>query len=625
MNIQPCSENRMNYSELVDIPKLQALLDSLSQVTGIANAVVDVDGKIIASAGWQDACVQFHRINSESCKRCLESDTSLVKQMMRGTAFAAYDCLNGLMDVAAPIMIDGQHVANVFAGQFLTKQPDLDFFRRQAQHFGFDEVKYLDAIARIPVIPLESVETHTRLYAQLAATLAENGIDRLRQKKATEELLLLNAELEKRIEERTKALAESEERLRLALGAARQGWFDMNVQTGVVLVAPEYANLLGYDPTVFTTSVQNWIDNIHPDDRPAALAAFQTALETGHISNITYRRKNGAAGWVWIESVGDVVNWDKDGKPLRMIGIHKDITERKQLEGETTFLRNLVELCASPIYAVDMDDGLRMMFVNRAACEHYGMTREELLKMRVPDWDPVFTPEKVEAFRAELKAANSVLHFETLHRRKDGSTVPVEITSGLFSYQGKNVASGFILNITERQKMEEEIRRLAYIDSLTSLPNRRLLLDRLAQTLSRAKRYQFSSAIMFLDLDNFKQINDTLGHDVGDKLLKEVAARLSTCVRNDDTVARPGGDEFIIVLSEITHPDDAALVAEKIIKAINVPVQIADDTLQVSTSIGIAVYSISGSDSAQELMMKADKSMYSAKKAGGNAYRFFTE
>ena len=624
MNTQPCSEDHMRYSELVDIPKLQALLDSLSQVIGIANAVLDVDGKIIAFAGWQDACAQFHRINSESCKRCLESDTSLVKQTMRGAAFAAYDCLNGLMDVAAPIMIEGQHVANLLAGQFLTKQPDPDFFRRQAHHFGLDEAKYLDAIARIPVISIESVETHTRLYAQLAAMLAENGIDRLRQKKATEELLRLNAELEERIEERTKALTENEERLRLALGAARQGWFDMNVQTGVVFVAPEYANLLGYDPSVFTTSFENWIDNIHPDDRPAALAAFQTALETGHISNFTYRRKNGAAGWVWIESVGDVVNWDKDGKPLRMIGIHKDVTKRIELEGETSFLRNLVEFCASPIYAVDMDDGLRMMFVNRAACEHYGMTRDELLKMRVPDWDPLFTPERVEAYRAELKAATSVLHFETLHQRKDGSTVPVEITSGRFSYQGRNVSSGFILNITERKKMEEEIRRLAYIDPLTGLPNRRLLLDRLAQTLSRAKRYQFSSAIMFLDLDNFKQINDTLGHDVGDELLKEVAVRLSTCVRNDDTVSRPGGDEFIIVLSEITHADDAALVAGKIIKAINVPVQIADNTLQVSTSIGIAVYPINGSDNAQELMMKADESMYSAKKAGGNAYQFFT-
>ena len=130
---------------------------------------------------------------------------------------------------------------------------------------------------------------------------------------------------------------------------------------------------------------------------------------------------------------------------------------------------------------------------------------------------------------------------------------------------------------------------------------------------------------MFLDLDNFKQINDTLGHDVGDGLLKEVALRLNACVRNGDTVSRPGGDEFIIILSEITHPDDAALVADKIVRVISVPVLFGGHALEVSTSIGIAVYPAGGSDDAQTLMMKADKSMYAAKKEGGSAYRFFTD
>jgi diguanylate cyclase (GGDEF)-like protein/PAS domain S-box-containing protein len=296
-------------------------------------------------------------------------------------------------------------------------------------------------------------------------------------------------------------VTDSEERLRLAIGAAKQGWFDVNVQTGDVTVPPEYAILLGYDPAEFNTSLQNWMDSIHPDDRTAATAAYHAALKSGMTSDMIYRRQTRAGGWIWIESVGKVIDWDKDGAPLRMIGVHMDITERKQ--------------------------------------------------------------------------------------------------------------------------MEEQIRNLAYIDPLTNLPNRRLLLDRLAQALSRAKRYQLSLAIMFLDLDNFKQINDTLGHNIGDDLLKEVAVRLNKCVRSGDTVSRSGGDEFIIVLSEITHPKDAALVADKIIKAFNAPVQVADRTLNVSTSIGIAVYPIHGSDDAQELLKKADKSMYAAKKAGGNAYQFF--
>jgi diguanylate cyclase (GGDEF)-like protein/PAS domain S-box-containing protein len=496
------SENNINYPDLVDIPKLQALLDSFHQVIGIGNAVIDKDGRVIAHAGWQAACTDFHRAHPDSCQRCIESDTTLVERLRAGADYVVYDCLNGLVDTASPIVVNGMHLASVFTGQFLTRPPDLAFFRAQARQFGFDEAKYLEAIARVPVIPRERVEKTTQLCARLAATLAESGMDRLRQKRATEELLRLNAELEARVDERTRALTASEERLRLALGAARQAWFDVNVQSGAVSIAPEYASMLGFDPAEFTTNLAHWVENIHPEDQPATLAAYRQALQTGTISNMIYRRRSGSGGWVWIESVGKVVEWDASGQALRVIGIHKDITERKQ--------------------------------------------------------------------------------------------------------------------------MEEEIRSLAFSDPLTGLPNRRLLLDRLAQALSRARRSRLSLAIMFLDLDNFKQINDTLGHDVGDTLLKEVAARLSACVRTGDTVSRPGGDEFIIVLSEISHADDAALVADKIIRVTRVPVVIDGHSLPVSTSIGIAVYPVGGSDDAQTLMMKADKSMYAAKRAGGGAYRFFT-
>jgi diguanylate cyclase (GGDEF)-like protein/PAS domain S-box-containing protein len=610
----------MNYAELLEIPSLQSLLDSLSKVTGLANAVIDVDGRIIALAGWRDACVRFHRHNAESCQRCQESDTSIVRQTMLGADFVVYPCPNGLIDVAVPIMIEGKHVANLFAGQFLARSPDMAFFRRQAQQFGFDETTYLDAIARVPVIPLATVETHARLYAQIAATLGESGLDRLRQKQATEELRRLNAELGRRIDERTHALSQSEERLRLALGAARQGWFDLDVQTGRVTVAPEYANLLGYAPVAFTTTIADWLRHIHPDDRAAVHAAYQNVVATGEASSIVYRRKRGKDGWLWIETTAEVVGRDAQGKPRRMIGIHKDISERKRMEDETTFLRALVERSACPVYAIDMDDDFRVVFVNRATCEHYGMTREELLQTRVADWDAQVTPEKLDAHRAKLLFSDALHHFETQHRRKDGSVVPVEIAAGRFLFQGHNITSGFILDISERKRLEEKIRKLAYTDPLTGLPNRRLLLDRLAQALQHAKRYRRSLAIMFLDLDNFKRVNDTLGHDVGDELLKEVAVRLGTCVRSGDTVSRTGGDEFIIVLSEIARPVDAAQVATKIIDAINVPVRLADATLRVSPSIGIAVYPVDGDDDTLDLMMKADKSMYVAKKAGGNTY-----
>ncbi|OQX18798.1 MAG: hypothetical protein BWK76_06585 [Desulfobulbaceae bacterium A2] len=173
------------------------------------------------------------------------------------------------------------------------------------------------------------------------------------------------------------------------------------------------------------------------------------------------------------------------------------------------------------------------------------------------------------------------------------------------------------------RESEEQVRRLAYFDSLTELPNRRLLLDRLNQALAQARRHRYSMAIMFLDLDCFKYINDTFGHDIGDELLRQVAARLAASVRGSDTVSRTGGDEFIIVLTEIAHPQDAANVAEKIRAVLTEPVLIANHRIDVTISIGIAVYPIDGSDDMQALMKKADRAMYVAKDAGRNTYRFY--
>jgi diguanylate cyclase (GGDEF)-like protein len=180
-------------------------------------------------------------------------------------------------------------------------------------------------------------------------------------------------------------------------------------------------------------------------------------------------------------------------------------------------------------------------------------------------------------------------------------------------------------DITDLKNAEEHAQQLAFFDSLTNLPNRRMLLDRLNHALSQAKRFGRTLAIMFLDLDRFKEINDTFGHDVGDSLLLEVARRLSACVRAGDTVSWPGGDEFVIVLPQIANSQAATVVAEKIMKAIRQPICIDDHLLDVTISVGIAVYEANVADDATELMKKADVAMYGAKQAGRNGYRLFEE
>ena len=186
-------------------------------------------------------------------------------------------------------------------------------------------------------------------------------------------------------------------------------------------------------------------------------------------------------------------------------------------------------------------------------------------------------------------------------------------------------AIGTNLDITGRKVAEEQIRQLAYYDSLTSLPNRRMLLDRLNQALSHARRHARPLVVMYLDLDNFKLINDTLGHDAGDLLLQEVARRLSACARAGDTVSRQGGDEFVIVLTEIGLPSDAHAAAAKIFRALEEPLWIGGEIWTVTTSLGICVAEAGSTDDANTLLKKADSAMYDAKKSGRNQYRFFLE
>lgn len=201
----------IRFADLVDVAALQRLMESFHRLTGIANAIIDLEGTVITHAGWQALCTRFHRCHPVTRQRCIESDTSLAGSMTRGENFAVYRCLNGLVDTAAPIIVGGRHLANVFTGQFFVEPPDMDFFRRQAAEFGFEEQAYLDAVARVPVITRERVETITAVYAQLSQILAVNGMDRLRQMAAERELEEANRGLEARRRELEAANKELEE------------------------------------------------------------------------------------------------------------------------------------------------------------------------------------------------------------------------------------------------------------------------------------------------------------------------------------------------------------------------------------------------------------------------------
>lgn len=260
---------------------------------------------------------------------------------------------------------------------------------------------------------------------------------------------------------------------------------------------------------------------------------------------------------------------------------------------------------------------LRILEVNDAAVTHYGYSREEFAAMTLPDLRPT---EDVEAILQENSATNSTkLTGPWRHRCKDGSYIQVDMASHFIDFQGRKCSFVLVQDVTDRQQLHEQLLHQAHHDLLTGLPNRLLLEDRMQQSLAQAARYGQQAAVLCLDLDRFKHINDSFGHAAGDLCLQQVVARISARLRAVDTFARTGGDEFVIILGELANKSSALMVARSVLDSINKPIEVDDYTFDISASIGISVYPDDGADAAQ-LRRLADAAMYRAKQAGGGQY-----
>lgn len=333
----------------------------------------------------------------------------------------------------------------------------------------------------------------------------------------------------------------------------------------------------------------------------------------------TLTKASGDIRSAWTNYIPD---FDANGNVVGIFVLVSDVTELKLAEEAQRIAATAFESHEAMMIT---DANTVILQVNRAFTETTGYSAREIVGQ---------TPRALKSDRQD--AAFYAAMWESIDRtgswkgeiwdrRKNGEIFPCWVTITRVM-DGNGKVTHFVgtqSDITLRKAAEQRIYELAFFDPLTNLPNRRMMLDRLEHGLAQAKRHQRSLAVMFLDIDRFKTINDTFGHDVGDALLKEIAKRLTSCVRAVDTVSRSGGDEFIIVLQEISKPADATLVAEKIVQLVRAPIQLDNVLLEISTSIGIAIYSIDGSDDATELMKKADLAMYAVKNAGRDGYQLY--
>ncbi len=426
----------------------------------------------------------------------------------------------------------------------------------------------------------------------------------------------------------------------MALSAADVGVWGWRGETGLEQINARWSQIIGYELGELNTTGFHWYAHVHPEDLVVVqtLAPEQATRSPDSLFEIEFRMRHKLGHWVWIQSRGKVVEWDANGKPSRFAGTHIDITERRKiadelnrahaaaLESETRF-RSLTELSADWYWEQDTEFrfidflGNQQRALRRVEIA-YGKTRWDLMALNLTeaDW---------EAHRQELRAHRPFHNFEILRRDAAGKDYWISV-SGIpfFAADGKFAGyRGVGRDISAQKSAQETIRRLAYYDSLTKLPNRQLLMERLSDAVSLCRRQKDQSALLFIDLDGFKTLNDTKGHPVGDLLLSQVGSRLKAAVREVDTVARLGGDEFVVILNALSATlaqaaNQARSVGQKMLAALSEPYDLHGLDYRCTSSMGITLFCGNDLD-LEQILQRADLAMYQAKADGRNQLRFF--
>jgi diguanylate cyclase (GGDEF)-like protein/PAS domain S-box-containing protein len=407
------------------------------------------------------------------------------------------------------------------------------------------------------------------------------------------------------------------------------GYWEWGIQDNTEYLSPGYKKMLGYEDHELANRPETWQAVILPEDVPRVLDLTRKHIEShGKVPyrlELRFRHKNGST--VWVICAGQVVDWDAQGRAVRMVGCHVDITARKRAEealreSEERF-RSLYENTTVGIYRTTPDG--RILMANPAAMQMLGCASfDELAQRNLEEigFEPSYPRSE---FRERLEKEGVIVGLESAWVRKDGLTIFVRESTGAVRDESGKVLyyDGTFEDITEQKKAEAKLTHLATHDALTDLSNRVAFDERLLLELAHAGRDEKRLAVMLLDLDRFKDVNDTFGHTVGDRLLQAVGERLKASLRSSDTVARLGGDEFLVLLPKIARPEDALGTAEKILDAVRRPLAVDGQELRVTTSIGVALYPDDGEES-ETLVKNADIAMYRAKEKGRNNYERYT-
>lgn len=420
----------------------------------------------------------------------------------------------------------------------------------------------------------------------------------------------------------------NEERWKFALDGARDGVWDWHVMTKQVTFSSQWKEMLGYSNDDSIASIDAWGKLLHPEDSTKVLAALKAYVH-GKVDRyaIEHRILCKDGSYKWVLSRGKIVSFTAAGKAERLVGTYTDIHEVKCIEAA---LResdsNQRALLEAMIDGVFVAQDYRFIFSNPILPKMLGYSYEEFIGM---PFEQVIAPEYLdiwnERFAARIAGDAEFQKSYQVRFVKNGGLefIWMELHASSVDFRGARSVLGILHDITKQKEAEDLIWQQANFDGLTGLPNRRMFRDRLEQELKKSERTGSALAVMYLDLDHFKEVNDTMGHDKGDALLKEATLRLKGCVRDTDTVARLGGDEFVILLSEMDGLSGLERVAQNILEQLQQPFTLDLESVYISASIGITICPVDAAD-FDTLLKNADQAMYAAKAEGRNRYSYFT-
>ena len=452
------------------------------------------------------------------------------------------------------------------------------------------------------------------------------------RKQAKQHLQEAKDRLESMVLERTRALEEANhgmsatsQRLQLALDASNIGLWDWNLQSSDTYHS-NFDRLLGYDNTRFSGFLNDLEQLAHPEDwgrvKRAMVDHFKGRTPRYHA---VYRLRHAQGDWRWIEDEGRVVEWNNAGRAVRMIGTRRDITDSKEAQDQLRLAATVFESASEAILI--FDPAFHFLAVNDCFTRISGFAEEDVKGRRMAEISP--SGENNAATYAEVAAAVRREGFwqgEITERRKNGEEYPVWMQlSAVYDEDGDGKIThyvGMFSDLTARKEAEERVQFLSNYDRLTGLANRSMFREKLHKSLALARLNRERVALVCLDLDRFRPINDSLGHEVGDHLLRATAERLLTLQIDDSHLSRVGGDEFNLVIDNYKNSAEVEVLCQEIISLMRKPFNINGHELLLGVSIGISVFPDDGKE-AQSMVNQADLAVHQAKRTGGNNYQFY--